>query len=151
MNCSPIIAIAVLLLSLTAGTCLLYKTQKDNLNTFFKVVAWFVIVVSFCCMICCAMCCAMRCCMKMEKCHQMERCEMGMGENGMGRGMGMEHGGMNKHMMMMRGDNDEYEMKEGRHCKEECEEGKEKGKCCDKESKKCEMKKDSVVVVVKNK
>ena len=54
--------------------------------------------------------------------------------------------------MMMRGDDDECEMREGKNCKEgreECEEGKEK--CCDKDSKKCEMKKDSVKVVDKKK
>jgi len=53
MNCSPVIAIALLLLSLTAGAWLLYKTKKENLGTFFKVLAWFVITVSFLSMICC--------------------------------------------------------------------------------------------------
>jgi|ERR1022692_1753777 hypothetical protein len=154
MNCSPVICIALLLLSLTAGMFLLYKTQKENLHTFFKVVAWFVIVASFCSMLCCAMCCAMHCCMMREHCRQAERCEMGMGENEMGRGMMMGHGGMDKRIIIMRGDEDECEMREGKECREEreeCEEGRGKEKCCEKDSKKCEAKKDSIKVVVKKK
>ena len=152
MNCSPTICIALLLLSLTAGMWLLYKTQKENLNTFFKVVAWFVIVVSFCSMICCTMRSVMHCAMK-QQCK-----EMGMGgcEMGMGKGMCMK-GGMEKHMMMMRGG--ECEMGGSKCCKEgreECEEGE--GECmeghegkmdgCKKGKEKCDMKmmKDSVVV-----
>jgi hypothetical protein len=38
--------IAVLLLSLTAGTFLLAKTNKENLGVFYRVLAWFVIVLS---------------------------------------------------------------------------------------------------------
>ena len=164
MNCSPTIAIALLLLSLTAGTLLLYKTQKENLNTFFKVVAWFVIVVSFCSMICCTLRCVMLGCMMRQECREMEGCERGMsmGECGMG------HGGMMRRMMIMRG-GEECEMgmgccKNKMECSEgrgECEEGKgeckdgEK-KCCDKDGKKCDPdshreKKDSVTVVVKKK
>ncbi|MFI5164175.1 MAG: hypothetical protein ACHQHP_02890 [Bacteroidia bacterium] len=148
MNCTHIIAAPLLLLSLTAGMWLLYKTQKENLSTFFKVVAWFVVISSICTMLCCAMCCAMRCCMMRQECRQSERCE-GMGGE-CGRGMWMGHGGMNKRIIIMRGgDDDECEM-EGKCCrggKEECEEGKEK--CCDKDKKcdmKMDMKKDSVVV-----
>ena len=163
MNCSPTIAIALLLMSLTAGTWFLYKTQKENLSVFFKFVAWFVIVASFLAMICCAMCCAMRCCMRHNECREMERCEMGgMGECSMGM-----HGGMNKRIMIMRGgedgecDSDSYREKGGKCCgmckegKEECEggEGEEckEGKmdCCKKGGDKCDMKmelkKDSVV------
>jgi hypothetical protein len=151
MNCSP--PIALLLLSLTAGMFLLYKTQKENLNAFFKVVSWFIIIVSFVSMICSAMHCMMRmrCHMGREECREMEGCEMGMG-----------HGGMNKRVMIYRGEGDgECEMmkdccRERMECgegKEECEEGKMD--CCKKggahecemgTEKKCDMKKDSVVV-----
>ncbi len=147
MNCSPTIALALLLLSLTGGMFLLYKTQKENLNAFFKVVAWFVIVVSFCSMICCTMRCIMHCCMQRQECREMENCE---------RGMGMGPGGM-RHIMIMRGEDGECEMMGKGCCKErmECSEGKgecegEK-KCCDKDAKKCDPdshreKKDSVGV-----
>ena len=153
MNCSPTIAMALLLLSLTGGMFLLYKTQKENLNAFFKVVAWFIIVVSFCSMICCAMRCIMRGCLQREECREMEGCE--------------RYGGMNKHMMMYRGEDEGgCEMMEGRGCckgkmecseeEEECEESGQAGKkCCDKDPKKCEMKmdmkKDSVTAILKKK
>ncbi len=154
MNCSPTIAIALLLLSLTSGTLLLYKTQKENLNTFFKVVAWFVIVVSFCSMICCTMRCVFHGCREREECREMEGCGMRMGGMGMGH-CGMGYGGM-RHMMFMRGGDGECEMmksccKEKMECDEEkgeCEEGK--GECKEGEKKCCDkMKKDSVVVVKK--
>lgn len=140
MNCSPTIAIALLLLSLTAGTWLLYKTQKENMGGFFKFVSWFVITASFLAMICCAMCCAMRCCMMHRGCGEMERCERGMGECGMG-------GGMNKRIIIMRGGEGECEMEEGcckekmKHCEME-EEGceGEKMECCKGDKDKCEMK-----------
>lgn len=159
MNCSPTIAIALLLLSLTAGMFLLYKTQKENLNAFFKVVSWFIIIVSFCSMICCTLRCVLHGCRKGEECREMEGCE---------RGMGMGHGGCNRHMMMFRSERGgECEMMEKGCCKEkmECGEGKEEceeGKmdCCKKGGehecamggeKKCDMKdmkmeKDTVVV-----
>lgn len=161
MNCSPSIAIALLLLALTSGTLLLYKTQKENLSIFFKVIAWFVIVVSLCSMICCTMRCVMHGCMRGQECREMGNCErgMGMGECGM-------HGGMNKRIVIMNGEGGgECEMmkgccKERMECgqgKEECDEGKMD--CCKKGGahecemggeKKCdmkmEMKKDTVVV-----
>lgn len=130
MNCSPTIAIALLLLSLTAGMWLLYKTQKENLNGFFKFVAWLVIVASFIAMICCACCCAMRCCMKKQECREMQMRECGMG-----------YGGMNKCKDDDACDPDSYREKKG-CCKEEkegCEESKE-------ECKEMKVEKDSVVV-----
>ena len=152
MNCSPTICVALLLLSLSAGMWLLYKSQKENLGTFFKVVAWFVIVVSFCSMICCGLRCVMHGCMRGNECEKMERCEMGAGECTMGM-----HGGMSKRIMICE-DDDKCEMGGGKCCgmckegKGECEEGEgekcKEGKmdCCKKGEKKCEMKKDSVVI-----
>ena len=75
MNCSPTIAIALLLLSLTGGMFLLYKTQKESLGGFFKVIAWLVIVVSLGSMVCCGLRCVMHGCMQREECRGMERCE----------------------------------------------------------------------------
>jgi len=133
MNCSPTICIALLLLSLSAGMWLLYKTQKENLSAFFKVVAWFVIIVSLCSMICCAMCCMINCCKDRGNCGGYSQCEMG-GDRCM----------KEKRVMMFRGGEDGCEMtgkgccKEGKsECKEVCEEGEEK---------KGECKEDSVVV-----
>ncbi len=166
MNCSPTIAIALLLLSLTAGTWLLYKTQKENLNTFFKVIAWFVIVVSFCSMICCGMHCMMHCCKSKGECNREQECGMRGEERGYDH-CRMGHRGMSERVIIMRGDEEgECEMMGKGCCKEkmECKEGKEEcdemkeGKCADmgKEGKckmgekKCDMKnmgmkKDSVV------
>lgn len=165
MNCSPTICIALLLLSLTAGMFLLYKTQKENLNTFFKIVSWFIIVVSFGAMICCTVCCIRKCCR--QQCAGNQECGPGgYGECG--------PGGMNKRVMIYKGDagecsSDQPVRQAGSYrgkgcCKDmmECEEGKkgcEEGEmdCCKKggagtsaedAEKKCEMKvkKDSVVV-----
>lgn len=68
MNCSPTMAIALLLLSLTAGMHLLYKTRKESLGAFFKIVSWFIIVISICSMICCSVCCVLKCCKSNEQC-----------------------------------------------------------------------------------
>ena len=42
-----LVSISLALIALLGGMFLLAKTQKDNLNLFFKVVAYFIIVVSF--------------------------------------------------------------------------------------------------------
>jgi hypothetical protein len=157
MNCSPSIAIALLLLSLTAGMFLLYKTQKENLNTFFKVISWFIIVASFCSMICCTMRCVMHGCSMRQECREMEACGPG------GESMEECHGGFNKRVMIFHGEgdggcqrmrgccNEKMECGEGHtECEEgktECSEGEKK--CCDKDKKcemKMEMKKDTVII-----
>lgn len=144
MNCLPNIGIALLLISLTAGMWLLYKTQKENLNTFFKVVAWFVIVVSFLTMICCGVRGMMFHCMAKQECGGMQQYGMNMNGWGMGKGMCM----MRAHKMMMcKGGDEECEMM-GKGCckkrKEMCEK-----ECCKKDAAKCGMKmeleKDTVV------
>ena len=153
MNCSPHIAIALLLLSLTGGMFLLYKTQKENLNAFFKVISWLVIVASLGSMICCGLHCAMRCCMRGEECREMERCE-GRGDCDMRESMMMRHG-MNKRIIICTDGDEECPMKGGNCCKEgmegQCREKCEEGEvsCCKKDGAKCEMKmemkKDSAV------
>jgi hypothetical protein len=171
MNCSPTIGIALMLLSLTAGMFLLYKTKKESLGTFFKIVSWFVIVVSLGSMICCTMRCVFHGCNK-GGCERMEQCGPGGSEEcGEGEKCGMgHHGGMNKRVMIFKGEGGECEVEcemEGKGCckdKMECSEGKEgcegeKRDCCKKGGahecgdggeKKCEMKmemkKDTVVV-----
>lgn len=161
MNCSPSIAIGLLLLALTAGTFLLYKIQKENLGIFFKIVAWFVIVVSLGCMLCCGMRCLFHGCRERSECGE-NRCEMQMKRCGGGHGCSMR-GGMNKRIMIINEGEDDCEhdgkccKAESGECKEKCEGGEEK-KCCDKEKggacvEKMEMntKKDSLTVTVKKK
>ncbi len=46
------ISIAVLLLSLTGGTFLLAKANKEELGIYYKVVAWFVIIFSILLILC---------------------------------------------------------------------------------------------------
>jgi hypothetical protein len=82
MNCLPTISVAMALLSLTAGMWLLYKSKKEVLGTFFKVVAWFIIVVSMCLIVCCGMRCMMHCCMAKQDCSSMQQC----GPDGMMQG-----------------------------------------------------------------
>ena len=156
MNCSSTISIALLLLSLTGGTFLLYKTQKENLSTLFKAIAWFVIIMSFGSMICCSVRCVFHGCRKAYECKEMKQCEMGMNNcEDDGEGMGMMHGRMKRRMMMMPLGEEGCEMRERGCCKEsrgECEEKNEeveKMGCCKKGVQKCEMKKDSVVVIKK--
>ncbi|MBI4945098.1 MAG: hypothetical protein HY840_01705 [Bacteroidetes bacterium] len=156
MNCQTTIAIALLLLSLTAGAWLLYKTQKESLGTLFKVIAWFVIAMSLGSMICCGIRSIMNSCKEKQECNMTEQCEMrGEGECSFGHGgMGM----MRSHRMMMYGGHEGCGMmKECCQEKMECNEGKEE---CEGEKmdcskmggeKKCDMKgmgmkKDSVVV-----
>ena len=157
MNCMPTVAIALLLLSLTGGMWLLYKTQKENLNAFFKVIAWLVIVVSLGSMICCGLRCCMRSCMMKEEC-RMERmngedCGMGMNQCGMMKSCSMGKGMNQCHPMMNSGGGccnmDCCKMKGGMQCEEDdddddgaCDIKKDDGKCPMKMS----MKKDSVVV-----
>ena len=155
MNCMPTVAIALLLLSLTGGMWLLYKTQKENLNAFFKVIAWLVIIVSLCSMICCGLRCCMRACMMKEEC-RMERMYGG------DCGMGMNHGSMMRGCSMGQGMNqcptngggccnmDCCKMKGGMQCEEDddddddgaCDMKKDDGKC----PMKMGVKKDSVVI-----
>ena len=82
-----LISIAVLLLSLTAGTFLLYKTKKEELGVFFKVVSWFVIVFSILLIFCSLIHCIVARELRMEnrfKQNEMMRGEMPymMRENG---------------------------------------------------------------------
>lgn len=134
MNCTPTICIALLLLSLSAGMWLLYKTQKESLNTFFKVVAWFVIVVSLCSMICCGMRCLMHGCMSRGgNCGGASQCEMGGGGCDM-RGDGCMK---EKRIVMFRGGEDGCEKGEKGCCKEgksECEGEEEEESCGGKDS-----------------
>ena len=51
------IGIAALLLSLTGGMFLLAKTRKEALGLFYKLVAWFIIVLSFGLICCCTLHC----------------------------------------------------------------------------------------------
>jgi hypothetical protein len=161
MNCSPTICIALLLLSLSAGMFLLYKTQKESLGTFFKVVAWFVIVVSFCSMVCCGLRCMMHGCMKGNKCEEKEKCEMGMGGGDCRMGGGecrMGHGNFEKRIIICTEGGEDCEMRKGcsMEGKEKCEGEEGEGECkegmmegCKKGKEQCEMKmgmkKDTVV------
>ena len=146
------IGIALLLTALTGGMFLLAKTQKDNLNIFFKIISWFVIILSLGAIICCGIRCAARGCCKEERegCHKnmMMRggCEMGGGECEEMRGCGNERF-FTKRIMIRDMDDDDGECEdEGKgNCKtdEKCKMGAgEKKDCC----KKMEMKKDSAFV-----
>ena len=132
MNCSLAIAIAVLLLSLTAGMWLLFKTQKENLNMFFTVIAWFVIVTSLGSIVCCTIRCTMYGCRpggsgcEMGECGPNMMWQMGPG---MGHGMHMMgHPGMQKRVMMFKGDDDDCMMGGCEEGMESCHGGK--GECC---------------------
>src|ERR1035437_9001203 len=121
MNCSPTIAIALLLLSLTAGVWLLYKTQKENLSAFFKAVAWFVIVISLGSMICCGVRCMFHCCKMKSECNKEEQCGMRGGEEGHGM-CRMGHRGMSERIIIMKGDEEgECGMMSKGCCKEKME------------------------------
>lgn len=61
MNCSPTIAIALLLLAFVAGVWILYKAQKENLGMLFKAAGWLVVVVALGSMICCSVFCIHGC------------------------------------------------------------------------------------------
>jgi hypothetical protein len=92
-----LISFSLALVALAAGMFLLAQTMKDNLNLFFKVVAYFIIVASFLGMACIGIHGAVR----MYSKHEHPGGEMRMGQMGMmggrwGRGMHF-HG-------MMRGD-----------------------------------------------
>ena len=145
-------SIGLLLIALVGGMFLLAKSDKDTLGIFYKVVAWFVIVLATLCLLCCGMRCAMgRCGMNNSmNCHGMM----------MGGGMCEDEGGMckmNKRICIKMDDDDEdggCEMKGGK-CDMECmEHCKMMGKDCCKEGKgeckmngeKMEMKKDTVVI-----
>lgn len=162
MNCSPTIAIALMLLSFTAGMFLLYKTQKEALGMFFKVAAWFVIVVSLGSIICCSIFCGAHGCRKggcgkMEQCgpggecSKMDRCEMGGGGHFEKRiiickegEMGCEEegeAGCCKEGKECGMDSDKCSMATGKCCKEE---GAEEHECG--EHDKMKVVKDTVVI-----
>lgn len=138
------IGIALLLTALTGGMFLLAKTQKDNLNIFFKIISWFVIVLSLGAIICCGIRCAARGCCKEERegCHKnmmMRGCEMGGREC-----EEMNDCGGGRNMMFMK----KCEMRDMEEGEEECD-GKEKSECKMGGGEKkdcCKMKKDSVVI-----
>jgi hypothetical protein len=93
MYCAPTICTALLLISLTAGMWLLYKTRKETLGTFFKVVAWFIIVLSIASMIHCAAHCVMsRCCARGNACGGTEQCDPGGAMNCKDGGQGAMSG-----------------------------------------------------------
>jgi len=90
-----LIGIAVLLLSVTAGTFLLAKTKKEELGIFYRVIAWFVIVFSLLMIFCSALHCIV--CREMRMENRFKQCEMFCKEHpemreemGMGYGMGNE-------------------------------------------------------------
>ena len=142
MNCLPNVSIALALLSLCAGMLLLYKTQKENLNAFFKVVSWFVIVVSFSLIVCCGMQCMMHGCMMKQNCGGMQQCgpNMGMGGCAMGgHGGMMRHG--NPHMMMHGGMN---------MCDMPCCNGMQEKKCDMGEEDCCMRKGEKRIIIEKD-
>ena len=93
------IGIAVLLLSLTAGTFLLAKTKKEELGIFYRVVAWFVIVFSILLITCSAIRCII------GRPHKMNNGQSEMMRHRMMGGMGMRErmmydGSENEHSLM---------------------------------------------------
>lgn len=123
MNCSPTISIALMLISLTAGMWLLYKTKKESLGTLFKLVGWFIVIVSLGCIICCGIRCVL---CKKQTCGT-EQCGMGGKECSSGKTM---------HCKM-----------KGEEC---CSEGRgEEMACCEQEREGCEteieVKKDTII------
>lgn len=154
MNCSPVIAIALLLLSLTAGMFLLYKTQKESLGILFKIAGWFIIVVSIACMVHCSIHCVFRC--GKGNCGGMEQCGPGGGDCGWQDGKQI-----NKRVMICKEGGEEcgmgsrgmghgccQEMMEGcEDMMEECEEGEMD--CCKMRAEAeggMKMEKDTVIV-----
>ena len=139
-----IISIAVMLLALTGGMFLLAKTQKDGLNVFFKVMSWFVIVLSLGAILCCGIRCVARGCGKKEGgCHK----EMMMrGECENDGGCGMHRSKMIMRKCMMEGvENGDGECKKDGMCKHGGE--GEMGGCSIGMSK-CEKRivKDTVII-----
>ena len=133
MNCSPCIAIALLLIALTAGAFLLYKAKKESLGILHRLIGWFVIIVAIGCIVCCGMRCMRKCCMRGGECGMEQKCEMRM----MGGGM---HGG--KCCMM----------KERSCCEgEEGACGHEEKSCCKGDEEHCEKKVEIKVDTVVNK
>lgn len=138
MNCLPTIAIALLLLSLTGGMFLLYKTQKEALGIFFKIISWLIILVSIGAMICCSICCVCR-----------QQCKMEEGE--CGPGYNNECVTESRSVMIKGEEECDYEKEEGcckakMNCEEEvsyCKKGAANE--YDLEEKK-EIKKDTIVI-----
>lgn len=63
------IATGISLLSLCAGLWVFQQTQKENLPVFYKIVAVFVMFVSFCLMIGISLLISFHCCRMMGQCH----------------------------------------------------------------------------------
>ncbi len=57
MGCITSIAIALWLMAFAAGTLLLYKVQKENLQWPFRVAGWFIIIIALGGMLCCSLRC----------------------------------------------------------------------------------------------
>lgn len=153
MNCSPTIAIALMLLSFTAGMFLLYKTQKEGLSMLFKAAAWFIIVISLGSMACCTLRCVFHGCGSKGNCAGTEQC----GSGGSGE-CGDARGNFNKRIVITKGGHGGCEMMEEGCCKgkmgceegmEGCEEGKEDcckmGKMKGCEDMKMKVEKDTIV------
>ena len=129
-----LISIAALLLSLTAGTFLLYKTKKEDLGVFYKVVAWFVIVLSMLLIFCCAVCCiAARECRMDNGCNQGEM----RGHSGMMRGGEENENGFFRNKHHKEEDEDEEDAKDGKGMGK-CHKGGDgkdhEGACCKHDS-----------------
>ncbi len=158
MNCSPTIAIALLLLALSAGMFLFYKTQKESLGMLFKIVSWFIIVIAIGSLVCCSVRCVFMGCNKGDSCSsttscdaRSEGCEFGESDCG-----GRDGKRFKKRMMIFKEDENGCERKGEGCCEEKAEcdaeidksENGEKKCCADKEVKveKRIIKKDTVVI-----
>jgi len=93
------IGIAVLLLSLTAGTFLLAKTKKEDLGTFYRVISWFVIVFSVLLIACSVIRCIVGRQHRMNH-NQGEMMRHRMMSEGMGMREHMMQGSENEHSFM---------------------------------------------------
>jgi hypothetical protein len=111
-----IIATAISLLSLSAGLWLFQQTQKENLQTFHKIIAVFIMVVSFCLMIGISLLITFHCCMMSGQCQQWNDHNMWNKGNRCHCNKEMEHAEMGKHMMIY---DDHREGKEGKCCQTE--------------------------------
>src|SRR4051812_43753689 len=85
---TPLLSVSLCLISLASGMFLLGKTNKDNLSLFFRVISYFIIVVSFLTLACTAMQGAMHAYGRAH-CHRMKY----------ERSMGGQMGGMYDRMM----------------------------------------------------
>ncbi|MEY3418188.1 MAG: hypothetical protein RL711_108 [Bacteroidota bacterium] len=111
-----IIATAMSLLSLSAGLWLFQHAQKENLQVFYKIVAVFVMFVSFCLMVGISLLISVHCCRMMGQCHEWHDKALWNKGNRCHCYKGMEHADMGKHMMMHE---DNRAEKEGKCCQSE--------------------------------